>query len=349
MPIRKLYLELTDRCNLNCAMCYRRSWSESIGDMAEDTFRSLLGSLPELQELDEIVLGGIGEPTVSTLFSDAVNAVKALGNYKLTITTNGVIEGKEKLELMAKSASKLVFSIDGLENRFYNIRGTSLERVCGTIGSIQDLKRHYGNTTPEIYIQFVLSSDNQEDLPGVLDLAAELQVKALIVSNLIPMTQEDSRKILYSRYRNDCIREYLNRICREALKKGVQVLLPHCELKTERRCSFVETDSIFVCASGEVSPCHRLSHQYDEYVFDRKKKVQPYSFGNIKEQSLKGLWDSLMYTRFRDMLLCNRYPSCIDCDYSDGCDFVRSSEMDCNCNTPACGDCLWSRGIAICI
>lgn len=346
MPIKKLYLELTDHCNLNCGMCYRRSWSKSNGDMKEETFRRLLENIYELHELKEVVLGGIGEPTVSEHF---YQAVKALSQYNLTITTNGIIEEQEKIELMAHNASRIVFSVDGLEERFYKIRGAGLEQVCSTIRQIQEIKGQCGSTKPEIYIQFVLSTDNQEDLPGVVDLAAALHVKTLIVSNLIPMTQEDREKIIYSRYQNDEIKKYMDRICRESLRKGIQVLLPNWELKTERKCSFVESDSIFVCASGELSPCHRLSHQYEEYVFGRRKEVQTYSFGSINVQSLQRLWNSQAYTSFRDMVLCNRYPSCIDCDLSDGCDFVRSSEMDCNGNAPACADCLWSRRIAICI
>ena len=346
MPIRRLYLELTDQCNLNCAICYRRSWSGSSGDMKEETFRTLLKNIYELQELKEVVLGGIGEPTVSEHF---FRAVKALSRYNLTITTNGIIEEQEKIELMAHNASRIVFSVDGLEERFYKIRGAGLEQVCSTIGQIQETKGRSGSTKPEIFIQFVLSADNREDLTGVVDLAAALHIKTLIVSNLIPTTQEDKDKILYSRYKDDVIKKYMDSICRKSLKKGIQVLLPNWELKTERRCSFVESDSIYVCASGEVSPCHRLSHRYDEYVFGRRKKVQPYSFGSINGHSLQELWDSKAYTGFRDMVLCSRYPSCIDCDLSDGCDFVRSSEMDCNGNAPACADCLWSRRIAICI
>lgn len=346
MPIKKLYLELTDCCNLNCVMCYRRSWDKSNGNMTEAAFERVLDSVSGLEELKEIVLGGIGEPTMSPLFQ---RAVEAFEKYILTITTNGIIDEDAKIEAMAEKASRIVFSIDGLEEHFYNIRGAGLEQVCRTIRRIQDIKRQRGRSLPDIYIQFVLSSDNKEELPGVMGLAAELKVKGLIVSNLIPMTGEDSEKILYSRYQNDDIKGYMGRICREALKSGLQVSLPYYELKTERRCSFVEAEAVFVCASGEISPCHRLSHRYDEYVFGRKKKVQPYSFGNIRNKSLKELWDSMIYTEFRDMLKSSRYPSCIDCDYSDGCDFVRSSEMDCNCNTPACGDCLWSRGIAVCV
>jgi len=346
MPIRKLYLELTDCCNLNCAMCYRRSWDKSSGNMTEATFERVLESVSGLEELKEIVLGGIGEPTMSPLF---LRAVEAFEKFGLVITTNGIIDENTKIVAMAEKASRIIFSIDGLEEHFYNIRGAGLEQVCNTIRSIQQIKSRRRSQLPEIYIQFVLSADNMGELPGVMGLAAELKVRGLIVSNLIPMTGEDSGKILYSRYQNDEIKRYLGMICREALKAGLQVSLPFCELKTERRCSFAETDAVFVCASGEISPCHRLSHRYEEYVLGRKKKVQPFSFGNIESKSLRELWDSPAYAGFRDMLKCGRYPSCIDCDYSDGCDFVRSSEMDCNCNTPACGDCLWSRGIAVCV
>jgi len=49
--------------------------------MKEETFRTLLENIYELQELKEVVLGGIGEPTVSEHF---FRAVKALSRYNLT-------------------------------------------------------------------------------------------------------------------------------------------------------------------------------------------------------------------------------------------------------------------------
>ena len=55
--LRRLYLEPTSRCNLNCAMCFRKSWvDEEAGDMDEATFRAVLAHLP---------------PGVETLFSGA--------------------------------------------------------------------------------------------------------------------------------------------------------------------------------------------------------------------------------------------------------------------------------------
>ena len=46
---RKLNIEVTTRCNLECAMCMRRVWKEESGDMSLETFKALLPSLPEIE------------------------------------------------------------------------------------------------------------------------------------------------------------------------------------------------------------------------------------------------------------------------------------------------------------
>ena len=70
--LRRLYLEPTSRCNLNCAMCFRKSWvDEQAGDMEEATFRgNVIGAiqithrsdnegLPTREKLSQIILAGI--------------------------------------------------------------------------------------------------------------------------------------------------------------------------------------------------------------------------------------------------------------------------------------------------
>jgi hypothetical protein len=36
--VRKVYLEITTRCNLHCRTCVRNAWSEPVEDMADATF-----------------------------------------------------------------------------------------------------------------------------------------------------------------------------------------------------------------------------------------------------------------------------------------------------------------------
>lgn len=91
MLLKKLYLELTDKCNLNCKMCYRKSWEQNFCDMKDDLLIKLVNELKTHTKLKEIVIGGIGEPTFSKNFKMALELLK---DYKLTVTTNGTLMTK---------------------------------------------------------------------------------------------------------------------------------------------------------------------------------------------------------------------------------------------------------------
>ncbi len=67
---RKLNIEITTRCNLNCAMCMRNVWKEGSGDMSLDTYRALLPAFPELESANII---GIGEPL---LHNDVIEMIR---------------------------------------------------------------------------------------------------------------------------------------------------------------------------------------------------------------------------------------------------------------------------------
>ncbi|MEM0151284.1 MAG: SPASM domain-containing protein, partial [Thermoplasmata archaeon] len=100
---------------------------------------------------------------------------------------------------------------------------------------------------------------------------------------------------------------------------------------------------------GEVIPCYRFLHEYPEFIFKRKKIVKRFSFGNIKEKSLMEVWESIEYRKFRWIVKSSLYPSCIDCVFSrNGCHFVGDTTIDCEGNSPSCGDCLWSRRLILC-
>jgi MoaA/NifB/PqqE/SkfB family radical SAM enzyme len=75
-------------------------------------------------------------------------------------------------------------------------------------------------------------------------------------------------------------------------------------------------------------------------VFKREKTVMKHSFGNLNENSIMDIWNSNEYSKFRDIVHNNQYPSCIDCDLVDGCDLVKDTITDCYTAAPSCADCL---------
>jgi bifunctional DNA-binding transcriptional regulator/antitoxin component of YhaV-PrlF toxin-antitoxin module len=46
--IRKVYIEVTTRCNLACRTCVRNIWGEPLADMTDATFGRVLESMREL-------------------------------------------------------------------------------------------------------------------------------------------------------------------------------------------------------------------------------------------------------------------------------------------------------------
>ncbi|WP_051569186.1 tungsten cofactor oxidoreductase radical SAM maturase [Alkaliphilus transvaalensis] len=343
--IKKIYLELTDRCNLNCTICYRRSWDKAFQDMEDETLNKVLENIKNLEGLEEIVLGGIGEPTY---YHNIEGVLEELKNYNLHVTTNGTLLKDSLINKLVETTSNITISVDGVEEYYQNIRGVPLNGVIEGIKKIQSLKKAKGKTQPNIYLQFVSSKENIESLFQVIDLGKELDCKGVVISSLIPQTIENKDKILYSINENKEMKELWHKVRNYGLRKGVSIYLPETHLKTERRCNFIDHITTYITAAGDIIPCYRLSHDYEEYVFGRKKQVKKYSFGNIKEDTLLDIWNCRAYQQFRYMVHNNLYPSCMDCDLVEGCEFPKTTEDDCYGCQPSCADCLWGRKLVVC-
>jgi len=47
-PLRKVYVEPTTRCNLQCPMCMRQSWDEPLADLSWEAYERLIAGLQEM-------------------------------------------------------------------------------------------------------------------------------------------------------------------------------------------------------------------------------------------------------------------------------------------------------------
>lgn len=345
MPLRKLYIELTSDCNLDCSICYRRAWKTQPQGMEEETLRWIAAEAARLPELRSIVLGGIGEPTVSPLFQEALALFRG---KEITVTTNGIDLSNETVEGLARSADRVVFSVDGLGDTFRSIRGSELESVVSSARDLRKKRKAAGKNEARTEFQFVLSSANAHDLSGVVDLAADEKADALIVSHLLPQDAAGADSIMYGRWAQERTKELYSWARLRAMRRGLKLILPPMELKTERRCAFAEDDAAYITAEGDMVPCYRFAHDGTEFVFGREKKVYAHSFGRCGETPLEEMWNSPSYEGYRKTLIENRYPSCPDCDLLEGCNMTEDSSADCWSDSPSCADCLWARGFMSC-
>lgn len=343
--MKKVYLELTNRCNLDCLICYRKAWHEKTKDMNEEDLFNIIEQLKSNARVEKVVLGGIGEPTFAKHIHKVIHELK---DKELIMTTNGTIMSDRLVEDIVKHIDHLVISIDGTSEMFYKIRQFPLEKITDNIGRIIKERKRLKSSTPKISFQMVLTTDNMDEVNDVIELAALHGANQIIFSNIIPASIEDESLAAYKLYDSEPLKSILASGTRKALRKGLEIKQPEVMLKTERRCRFIEEETMVINMNGYIVPCYRLAHDGSEVVFGREKTLKAHSFGHVSEASLEEIWNKEDYINYRHMVYNNLYPSCMDCDLVDGCDMAKSSESDCYGSTPSCADCLWSRRIVYC-
>nr|CAA56172.1 cofactor modifying protein [Pyrococcus furiosus DSM 3638] len=346
--MKYLYLEITSRCNLRCEMCFKQHWEDEEGDMDYDLFLKILRRCREVSRAkDDILRRSIGEPTVHPRFMDMVREVKKRG-FALGISTNGTLLTDEMLKELAELGVDLVyFSMDVLPTAQnvvtlgHILAGVTAEKIKKLVKYREEVGTH----KPSIGVEVVVTKENYKQLPELARYLLNLGVDAMLVSNLLPLTPEQVNDIVYDGSID--MTPIVNELYKIA-HNGLYIKLPYFELKTERVCDFDENKVAVIRWDGEVVPCYRFLHTYREYIFGREKKVNTYSFGNVREKSLADIWTSERYTWFRFITKNYLYPSCTDCSLRDACDFVKTTDIDCWGNEPSCADCLWSRRIVMC-
>lgn len=346
---RKLYIQPTSCCNLNCRTCIRNAWDDPEAQMSMNTFHQVVESLDALPSLTRVVFTGFGEPLTHPNILEMIQTVRDHG-LAVTIGSNGLLLDPEMARgLVMLRVDRLVVSVDGVKPETYAaIRSAMLSRVLANIRTLNQLKSHLGSLTPALDIEFVLLRSNAAELVELPRLASRLNAAHVLVSNLLPYTDEMRTQILYGYEPRTPFSARGWPVKADAWVMWGTLELPRMHWGAERRCRFVQDRAIVVGWDGGISPCYALSQNYRYFAVDgRKKQVSRYVLGNVNEQSLSEIWMSEEYVRFRSEVRGFHFPSCPNCDLRDECD-LRGRNEGCWGWNPSCADCLWAQDIVRC-
>jgi len=340
--IQKIYIELTEHCNLNCHACFRNNWTHAPIHMSEETYNKVLNAATQVET---VVIGGIGEPTTHPKF---IEYSKLLEKKTLELTSNAFDWAEETLDTIVSCYNKITVSVDGLPKSFASARGFDFAKIAENVRRLNAKKTSVRSKFPLIHAQFVLTTENMYDVTELIPILKQLGFQRLIISNLLPQSEQDQARIVYTTCLSKELRAFVSSWYPVAARNQLPIKIPQTKFESEHRCAFIEKGAVCITANGDVSPCYRFMHEGQEYVFGRKKKIVPVYFGNIKDAMLMDIWNQKDYEVFRFQNYASRYPSCIDCDYVEICDYINTSEADCRANEPSCADCLWCRGLIEC-
>ena len=371
----KVYIEPTNRCNLECRTCIRNNWQEPLGEMSSATFARIIEGLRRFSPPPAVFFGGLGEPLAHPEIAEMVAQAKTLGSSVELITNGTLLTKSLSKRLIDAGLDMLWVSLDGATPESYaDVRlGAVLPEVLANLAGFRIARRStrfstmlldYYDLKPQIGIVFVAMKRNIADLPAVLSLGSRLGGRRFLVTNVLPYTAEMSNEILYSRAANDGIymssiwgisleipRIDINETTREVLyqtmRSGHPLNFAGVDLgEGNDRCPFVEKGVTAVRWDGNVSPCLPLLHDQRTFLCGYERSLRHYEIGNVVSQDLYDLWDLPEYLSFRERVQEFDFSPCTFCG---GCDLLEINEEDCFGNTfPTCGGCLWAQGIIQC-
>ncbi len=343
---RRAYVEITTRCNLDCAMCVRQVWRDTPGEMTWETFQAIIEGLRAFPDLRRITFGGYGEPLTHPRFPEMMARAAGL-EVGMTLTTNGLLLDETMAKkLLDARLDTVVVSLDTVHIQAYKrarLEG-GIERVLDNVRTLRVLAQQRGLMIPRIGLEFVAMRSNLEWLPRLPELARDLGATFVLITNLLPHTLEMAGEVLYDRD------EPLPTPIGWPVPGAAWLLwgtakLPRMKWGAWRRCRFVAERTLVIGWDGGVSPCHALMHSYPYYIYGRHKEVPRYVLGNVRERPLVQIWATDEYVTFRAKVREMRFPSCVDCGMA--CTFAEDNE-DCWGNAPSCADCLWAQDIVRC-
>lgn len=295
---RRLYWELTRRCNLNCRSCYNRT----TGDRAELPLAALLAIARQAYEAGvwEVRCTG-GEPTVREDFADITHALADLGFY-LSLGTNGVYS-KQQLELVLRAPlSWVILSIDGGTAEVHeSIRGV------GTYAPAVDTLRALSEGVGRVRVNTLIRKEHHtyEDLGLLAVLCDEFRVESLNCIPLRPVTNDPlavGSQLTASEFR--CFIDALNRLRTEHKVEFVTTLdlrhtASHDRVYFKDRSCAAGREGAVISPDGEIYGCSYSPASDPSLPPERRG---PYVAGDLTRESFLDVWnDSARWSIFRDL------------------------------------------------
>ncbi|MBQ1235839.1 MAG: radical SAM protein [Oscillospiraceae bacterium] len=373
--LKKLYIEPTTLCNLNCKMCFRHTWfDEKFCHMSMENFRRALETMP--RSVETVFFGGMGEPLYHPDIIEMIHMAAATG-ADVELLTNGTMLSNEMIEgILDAGLSRLWISIDDLETDSSINEAADLVSdhsghghsglVLSNIRSFNKLRQKKLSSV-SLGITFVAMKSNVHQLAKLPFFIAQHLIDEVNISNISPTDKASQDEMLYTNMVNmytgpakgnilPTVRmPYMDMNIPEAAE-GIRALMSKQNfelyfndqpvLRKTNYCKFVREGMCFVRSDGEICPCMPLLHNGYTWLANVERKIYHCSFGNIANSGVNEIWNSIEYRTFRRKFDEFDFSPCMYCGH---CERFSDNTSDCFGNThPTCGGCLWAEGVLSC-
>ena len=181
--LRKLFLELTLRCNENCRHCGSRCGDVSSDEMPVEVYFEFLDKIArDFPKKPMLCITG-GEPLLREEFEQIMGYAHSLG-FSWGMTSNATLIDEEKLEMLKRTGMATIsVSIDGLRETHDEFRRSK----GGFDRAVRGIKLLMGGGFKNVQVTTVITKKSLSQLPELFELMKELDVDSWRVIGIEPI------------------------------------------------------------------------------------------------------------------------------------------------------------------
>lgn len=167
---KRVTLELTNKCNLNCTFCPRRLMERDQGFIDTSVAKRLLD---EMSHHLPVVLVPFfrGEPLLHPDWQEILGYAKAKGIGPIQLTTNATLLNSENIErLLDLQIDFISISMDTVDRELYEKtrRGSNYHQVVANISALIAARKARALTLPAIQVSAVNTQLHRPGLPAFI-------------------------------------------------------------------------------------------------------------------------------------------------------------------------------------
>lgn len=297
---RILQVEVTSACQLRCTFCARTALADRWIN-AHLSPEAFAGILPWAGKVELVHLQGWGEPLLHPRLWDMAAALKGQG-CRVSLTTNGVLLDEEAAKEACRLGLDLVaVSVAGARPATHDALrvGSSLDRVAAAVAGLCAR-----SPRPRVVLIMQLMTPNLEDLPELVDLAAELGADEVVAPHLdyLPSPAFDGLRA-FAWEPDPRLAGLAEEAVRRGERLGVKVHVYDPRLRDDVLvCAADPLHNLWITVDGQGAPCAYLAlpcrDGFPRYFEGSLENVRRLTFGDVRA-GLPRVWGSRPARAFR--------------------------------------------------
>ena len=318
---------LTNRCNLQCSMCFvNKPGVEDRKELGIDELKRVLDDLHHWHP--RIGITG-GEPLLRKDLVDFITHAKKL-DLKVGLNSNAVLIDEDYASaLVASGLDNLTVSVDGPPAIHDTIRGKSglFDRAVQGIKYIHEARLKAGKIRPLLRITCTITHENQDSFAelGAIASNPELGLEDMGIQHLwfIPPSLRAEHGEVFQRTMGQDSPNLDGFVVEEHSIDPNIVMQSLARLKETAVIPVVENPRLgedgirrYYMEEAPVlaKPCYSRFLRMEINPYGDVTPCLSWVAGNTREQSVRDIWNSERYRKFRQALTeVNYFPGCLRC------------------------------------